>query len=96
VPQGTGGYNTLAPHSQYNSSKPVTVKSLTCKLLNISQHTKEHKLKKQRRRNKLKKWRRNEKREMYLKSSQYGLMVFNFGVVPAKATELSYKDSRIE
>jgi hypothetical protein len=29
-------------------------------------------------------------------SSQYGLMVFNFGVVPAKATEISYKDSRIE
>jgi hypothetical protein len=23
-------------------------------------------------------------------------MVFNFGVVPAKATEISYKDSRIE
>jgi hypothetical protein len=29
-------------------------------------------------------------------SSQYGLMIFNFGVVPAKATEVSYKDSRIE
>jgi hypothetical protein len=29
-------------------------------------------------------------------SSQYGLVVFNFGVVPAKATEISYKDSRIE
>jgi hypothetical protein len=29
-------------------------------------------------------------------SSQYGLMVFNFGVVPVKATEISYKDSRIE
>lgn len=25
VPQGTGGYNTLAPHSQYNSSKLVSI-----------------------------------------------------------------------
>jgi hypothetical protein len=29
-------------------------------------------------------------------SSQYELMVFNFGVVPARTTEISYKDSRIE
>jgi hypothetical protein len=29
-----GGYNTLDPHSQYNSSKPVTVKSL---ILSVSQ-----------------------------------------------------------
>jgi hypothetical protein len=29
-------------------------------------------------------------------SSQYGLIVFNFGVVPAKATEISYSCSRIQ
>jgi hypothetical protein len=28
-----GGYNTLAPHSQYNSSKPVIVETLTSKPL---------------------------------------------------------------